>query len=157
MWVLAHEPLLLLLNCFSCVQLCSTPQRAAHQAPPSLGFSRQEHWRQQKPPGRLPHPHSRAVLDSSHCTSPMERAQIKFMPTQRDKLPEDLGKSQVFFMILLIIYILHSQISNDVLHKIYKLMTVLFHSFWKKKKVHHLHQWHQGRVWLFLGSLSLLT
>ena len=56
------------------------------------------------------------------------------MPTQRDKLPEDLGKSQVFFMILLIIYILHSQISNDVLHKIYKLMTVLFHSFWKKKK-----------------------
>ena len=87
----------------------------------------------------------------------MERAQIKFMPTQRDKLPEDLGKSQVFFMILLIIYILHSQISNDVLHKIYKLMTVLFHSFWKKKKVHHLHQWHQGRVWLFLGSLSLLT
>ena len=26
------------------VQLCATPQEAAHQAPPSLGFSRQEHW-----------------------------------------------------------------------------------------------------------------
>ena len=26
------------------VQLCVTPQMAAHQAPPSLGFSRQEHW-----------------------------------------------------------------------------------------------------------------
>ena len=26
------------------VQLCATPQMAAHQAPPSLGFSRQEHW-----------------------------------------------------------------------------------------------------------------
>ena len=26
------------------VQLCATPQTAAHQAPPSLGFSRQEHW-----------------------------------------------------------------------------------------------------------------
>ena len=26
------------------VQLCETPQTAAHQAPPSLGFSRQEHW-----------------------------------------------------------------------------------------------------------------
>ena len=36
--------LLLLLSCFSCVQLCATPEPAAHQAPPSLGFSRQEHW-----------------------------------------------------------------------------------------------------------------
>ena len=35
---------LLLLSCFSCVWLCATPQTAAHQAPPSLGFSRQEHW-----------------------------------------------------------------------------------------------------------------
>ena len=26
------------------VQLCATPQVAAHQAPPSLGFSRQDHW-----------------------------------------------------------------------------------------------------------------
>ena len=33
--------LLLLLNCFSRVQLCATPQTAAHQATPSLGFSRQ--------------------------------------------------------------------------------------------------------------------
>ena len=36
--------LLLLLSRFSHVQLCVTPQMAAHQAPPSLGFSRQEHW-----------------------------------------------------------------------------------------------------------------
>ena len=36
--------LLLLLSRFSCVRLCVTPQTAAHQAPPSLGFSRQEHW-----------------------------------------------------------------------------------------------------------------
>ena len=35
--------LLLLLSHFSCVRLCATPQTAAHQAPPSLGFSRQEH------------------------------------------------------------------------------------------------------------------
>ena len=35
--------LLLLLSCFSRVRLCATPQTAAHQAPPSLGFSRQEH------------------------------------------------------------------------------------------------------------------
>ena len=35
---------MLLLSCFSCVRLCATPETAAHQAPPSLGFSRQEHW-----------------------------------------------------------------------------------------------------------------
>ena len=36
--------LLLLLSHFSRVRLCATPQMAAQQAPPSLGFSRQEHW-----------------------------------------------------------------------------------------------------------------
>ena len=36
--------LLLLLSRFSCVRLCVTPETAAHQAPPSLGLSRQEHW-----------------------------------------------------------------------------------------------------------------
>ena len=33
-----------LLSRFSRVQLCATPETAAHQAPPSLGSSRQEHW-----------------------------------------------------------------------------------------------------------------
>ena len=36
--------MLLLLRCFSSVQLCATPETAAHQAPPSLGFSRQGYW-----------------------------------------------------------------------------------------------------------------
>ena len=36
--------LLLLLSHFSHVWLCATPETVAHQAPPSLGFSRQEHW-----------------------------------------------------------------------------------------------------------------
>ena len=35
---------LLLLSHFSCVQLCATPETAAHQAPLSLGVSRQEYW-----------------------------------------------------------------------------------------------------------------
>ena len=42
--------LLLLLSHFSSVWLCATPQTAAHQAPPSLRLSRQEHW------GGLPFP-----------------------------------------------------------------------------------------------------
>ena len=36
--------LLLLLSRFSRVWLCATPEMAAHQAPLSLRFSRQEHW-----------------------------------------------------------------------------------------------------------------
>ena len=36
--------MLLLLSRFSRVQLCATPLTEAHQAPQSVGFSRQEHW-----------------------------------------------------------------------------------------------------------------
>ena len=35
---------LLLLSHFSHVRLCEIPEKAAHQAPLTLGFSRQEHW-----------------------------------------------------------------------------------------------------------------
>ena len=47
--ILLQEPfsgrlLLLLLSCFSHVRLCATPEMTAHQAPPFLGFYRQEHW-----------------------------------------------------------------------------------------------------------------
>ena len=33
-----------LLSRFSHVRLCATPRTAAYQAPPSVGFSRQEYW-----------------------------------------------------------------------------------------------------------------
>ena len=39
-----HIYVLLLLSCFSRVQLCATPETEAHQDPPFLGFSMQEHW-----------------------------------------------------------------------------------------------------------------
>ena len=42
--------LLLLLSRFSRVQLCATTKTTAHQASPSLGFSRLDHW------SRLPFP-----------------------------------------------------------------------------------------------------
>ena len=41
--LLRMNVLLLLLSCISRVRLCATPQTAAHQAQPSLGFSREEH------------------------------------------------------------------------------------------------------------------
>ena len=52
--------LLLLLSRFSRVQLCATPETAAHQAPPSLGFSRQEHW------SGLPFPSPNIILYNKH-------------------------------------------------------------------------------------------
>ena len=42
--ILSGTLLLLLVNRISRVRLCATPQTAAHQATPSMGFSRQEHW-----------------------------------------------------------------------------------------------------------------
>ena len=40
----SQTSLMLMLSHFSHVRLCATPEMAAHQASPSLGFSRQEHW-----------------------------------------------------------------------------------------------------------------
>ena len=50
--------LLLLLSHFSRVRLCATPLTEAHQAPLSLGFSRQEYWSGLPCPlpGDLPNP-----------------------------------------------------------------------------------------------------
>ena len=44
LWTALQGYLLLLLSHFSHVWLCATPQMEAHQAPLSLGSSRQEHW-----------------------------------------------------------------------------------------------------------------
>ena len=64
--------LLLLLSRFNWVRLCSTPQTTAHQAPLSLGFSRQEYW------SGLPFPcpmHACMLSHFSHvrlCVTPMD-------------------------------------------------------------------------------------
>ena len=59
--------LLLLLSCFSRVQLCATPQTEAHEAPLSLGFSRQEHWSGLpiQSPGNLPYPENKSAFPVS--------------------------------------------------------------------------------------------
>ena len=68
---------LLLLSPFSRVWLCATPQMAAHQAPPSLGFSRQEHW------SGLPFPSPMTNLDnilkSRNSTLPTKVHLVKTM------------------------------------------------------------------------------
>ena len=46
------------LTHFNSVRLCVTPWAVAHQAPPSMGFPRQEYWSgfPFPPPGHLPNP-----------------------------------------------------------------------------------------------------
>ena len=51
---------MLLLHHFSRVQLCVTPETSAHQASPSLRFSRQEHW------SGLPFPSPNTYATSTH-------------------------------------------------------------------------------------------
>ena len=66
--------MLLLLSCFSHVRLCTTPWTAAHQAPLSLVFSRQEHWTE------LPFPSPMCACMISHfshvrlCATPWTAA-----------------------------------------------------------------------------------
>ena len=56
------------LSCFNCAWFCATLWTVAHQAPLSMGFSRQESWRGLPcpPPGYLPHP----GIEPKSLTSP---------------------------------------------------------------------------------------
>ena len=73
-----HLSLLLLLSHFSHVRLCATPYTAAHQAPPSLGFSRQEHWSGLP----LPSPSSSADLPNPGIEPGSPALQVDSLPTE---------------------------------------------------------------------------
>ena len=78
-----YSYMLLLLSRFSRVRLCATPQTSAHQAPPPLGFSRQEHW------SGLPFPSPKEKLSSNKKT-------IIFL-TLEDPIREYGQLSRVFY------------------------------------------------------------
>ena len=78
--------LLLLLSRFSRVRLCATPETAAHQAPPSLGFSRQEHW------SGLPFP---SPMHESEKVKSLSRVQLFTTPwTAAYQAPPSMGFSR---------------------------------------------------------------
>ena len=64
--------LLLLLSHFSCVRLCATPQMSAHQAPPSLGFSRQEQWSGLPFPSPMQESESEVTQSCPTLSNPMD-------------------------------------------------------------------------------------
>ena len=63
--------LLLLLSRFRRVRLCATPEMAAHQAPPSLGFSRQEYWSGLPFPSPMHESESEVIQLCSTLSDPM--------------------------------------------------------------------------------------
>ena len=70
------------------VRLFETPWTVAYQAPPSVGFSRQEYWRPSKKPGYRAHRkwlflHS--LKSSLWCTPPTHYYQSSFNYCQRSK------------------------------------------------------------------------
>ena len=79
---------ILLLSRFSRVRLCATPQTAAHQAPPSLGFSRQEDW------SGLPFPSPMYVSEKWSCSVMSDSLQPRGLYPTRLLCPWDFpGKS----------------------------------------------------------------
>ena len=78
-----------MLSCLSRVRLFVTPWTVAHQAPLSMGFSRQEYWcgLPCSPPGDLPHPRiepvplvSPALAGGFFTIQPHGKLQISFLP-----------------------------------------------------------------------------
>ena len=75
------------MKLLSRVQLFATPWTVACQAPPSMGFSRQEYW------SRLPFPFPRDLPDP--------RIEPRSSALQADALPSELpGKPQIMKKIL---------------------------------------------------------
>ena len=69
--------LLLLLSHFSHVRPFTTPWAAAYQAPPSMGFSRQEYWSGVPLPSPMTNLDS--ILESKDITLPTKICQVKAM------------------------------------------------------------------------------
>ena len=74
-----------MLSCFSCVQLFETLWAVAHQAPLSMGFSKQKYWNRLPwpPPGDIPNPRielvplmSPALVDGFFTTEPQGKPHI---------------------------------------------------------------------------------
>jgi len=80
--------LLLLLSHFCRVRLCATPETAAHQAPPSLGFSRQEHW------SGLPFPSLKSIVTATRIVRILQRRSgLGFWTLRRTQERKVMGAS----------------------------------------------------------------
>ena len=82
-----------MLSHFSRVWLCVTPQTAAHQAPPSMGFSRQEYW------SGVPLPSPRSYKLTSN-KSILKGSGFRYLKQLVIFLPQ--RKTNLFFLFVLV-------------------------------------------------------
>ena len=105
--------LLLLLSCFSSVQLYVTPEMAAHQAPLALGFSRQEYWNWLPfpSPRDLPNPETEpvypALAGAFFTAEPPRKPKRFFNSLYNEKLPLRPESPTSTYFVLLPPLILH--------------------------------------------------
>ena len=82
------------MKSLSCVQLLATPRTAVHQAPPSMGFSRQEYWSGLPfpSPGDLPEPGIKPrfpTLEADALTSEPPGKPLAFMNVHMEFTPKE--------------------------------------------------------------------
>ena len=92
------------LSCLSCVRLCATPWTVTHQAPLSMGSSKQEYWSglSCSPPGDLPNPRiepmslmSPALASGFFTTSTAWEAQIQKQVQEKNYAPTPQPQSSL--------------------------------------------------------------
>ena len=90
------------LSCFSRVWLFATPWTVAHQAPLSMGFSRQEYWSGLPcpPPGDLPNP---GIKPASPATSV---SQVGSLPLSHQGSPNNCIPSPQFNSYYFVMFVL---------------------------------------------------
>ena len=112
--------LLLLLSRFSRVRLCATPETAAHQAPPSLGFSRQEHW------SGLPFPFPMHESEKNKVKS-LSHVRLLVTPwTAAHQAPPSMGFSMQEYWSPPLIHWLGTPHGGDPVSKLWNIFLLVF-------------------------------
>ena len=130
------------------VQLFATLWTAAHQAPLSMGFSRQEYWSglQFSPPGYLPNSEieptplaSPALTDKFFTTEPRGKPLYFLLCTKRKNVLKGKNHLLIITFTLCMTYNMTQSVSNDCLNvSVKRQLSDVFQLDWSTLTVHVL-------------------